>query len=561
MRTSLQQLPSSGPAREVLREKGQFWTPPWLAQVMARWVTKENPTVIFDPAVGPGTFFAAARAVGHTGIFKGFELHPSVFDEGAQLGLKKRDFARIRIADFINSEVTESFPAIISNPPYIRHHRLSEWQKQELKTLAKRLLGFPLDGRVGLHLYFLLKCLDHLAPEGRLAFLLPADVCEGVSSSVVWNRICEKYRLEAVLTFSNEAAPFPQVDTNAMVFLISRKPPQDTFKWLRTLKRDSHAILQALDTAEYEHVVTASVILHRRQLVEALKTGLSRPPRSDALQCYPLSNFAKVIRGIATGANEFFFLTRKQIHEFGLDQRFFLRAVGRTRDCPSGILAERALEELDAEGRPTWLLNLGNDSIDTLPKRLRTYLERGEGEGFPERALIKSRRPWYKMERRTPPPILFAYLGRRDCRFILNEAGVVPLTSFLCVYPLNTTQQAAKRLWRALNHPDTLRNLLFVGKSYGKGALKVEPRQLDALEIPLSVLEEVGLTPPATVSQLMLLEEPAQYNSKRRTAEPVGKLKVIKDFLPPPKDLVSRKRNIKIASGLRKKGPKRRLKS
>jgi hypothetical protein len=80
---------------------------------------------------------------------------------------------------------------------------------------------------------------------------------------------------------------------------------------------------------------------------------------------------------------------------------------------------------------------------------------------------------------------------------------------------LDQSSQATKRLWKALNHPDTLRNLLFVGKSYGGGALKVEPRQLDALEIPASVLAEVGLSAPADSAQLMLLEEPAKY---RRTA-------------------------------------------
>lgn len=520
MRQSHQILPASGVEREALREKGQFWTPPWLAEIMASWVTRDSPAAIFDPAVGPGTFFGAARTVGYKGIFRGFELHPSVFQEGIHLGLTERDFSKIRIADFIASEVLEQFSAIISNPPYIRHHRLGEDQKRELKTLAKRLLGFPLDGRVGLHLYFLLKCLDHLAPEGRLAFLLPADVCEGVSSSLFWNRICEKYRLEAVLTFAKEAAPFPQVDTNAMVFLLSRKPPQDTFKWLRILKQDGSAILRTLGSKNGAATDNSSLISHQRVLAEALKTGLSRPPRISRTQCYPLSQFAKVVRGIATGANEFFFLTHEQLKSLGLDQKFFLRAVGRTRDCPNSSVTKKDLNELDSQGRPTWLLNLGSDPVEVLPKRLQAYLLQGEQQGFPNRALIMSRRPWYKMEQRVPPPILFAYLGRRDCRFILNKADVVPLTGFLCVYPLNKTQQAAEKLWRALNHPDTLNNLHFVGKSYGGGALKVEPRQLDALEIPASVLEEVGLTPPVGVVQFTLLENPAKYLRKSLRKRP-----------------------------------------
>jgi adenine-specific DNA-methyltransferase len=134
----------------------------------------------------------------------------------------------------------------------------------------------------------------------------------------------------------------------------------------------------------------------------------------------------------------------------------------------------------------------------------------GEEQKFNERSLIQSRRPWYKMEQRNPPPILFAYLGRRDCRFIMNEAGVVPLTGFLCVYPLETEAGAVKKLWRALNHPATIQNLLFAGKSYGGGAVKVEPRQLDTLEIPHSVLAEIGLTAPSVATELCLLENASQ---------------------------------------------------
>ena len=203
---SMQFLPSAGIERELLREKGQFWTPPWLAKAMASWVTAPQPNLLFDPAVGPGTFFAAARAVGFKGAFAGFELHEAAFKDGEKIGLERSEFDFVSLGDFISSQVARSFPAIISNPPYIRHHRLDEAKKAQLRLLAEKVLGFALDGRVGLHLFFLLKCLEHLSPSGRLAFLLPADVCEGVSSKAVWNRLCERYCLEAVLTFEESCS-------------------------------------------------------------------------------------------------------------------------------------------------------------------------------------------------------------------------------------------------------------------------------------------------------------------------------------------------------------------
>jgi hypothetical protein len=502
MRT-IQKLPASGDEREALRVKGQFWTPPWLAKVMAGWVIQGRPEILFDPAVGPGTFFAAAREAGFAGELQGFELHPNAFADGWKLGLKPDDFRQVQIADFISTSLPEKFPAIVSNPPYIRHHRLTQDQKLELKQLALNLLGFSLDGRVGLHVFFLLKCLAQLAPGGRLAFLLPADVCEGISSSAFWNRICQQYRLIAAMTFADEAAPFPTVDTNAMVFLFTKEKPLEDFLWLRVCERDGEAISAALDGRK----PSSAVSLHHRKLAEAMKTGLSRPPRAQNNFGTPLTHFAKVVRGIATGGNEFFFLTREQIRSHGLPEKFFRRAIGRTRDCPSDRLTTTDLNRLEAAGRATWLLNLADEADEKLPTQLRAYLESGKQAGLSERSLIKTRRPWYKMEKRTPPPILFAYLGRRECRFILNEADVVPLTGFLCVYPWDSTRAGAKMLWRALNHPDTLANLSFVAKSYGGGALKAEPRQLDQLEIPQSVLDEVGFNAIKLMKQSMLLDK------------------------------------------------------
>lgn len=191
----------------------------------------------------------------------------------------------------------------------------------------------------------------------------------------------------------------------------------------------------------------------------------------------------------------------------GLDPSRFIRAVGRTRDCQEDVLTPERLDELDDEGRPTWLLKLDSAPAESLPRSLRDYLQEGEGLGLHERALIKSRRPWYRMERRLPPPLLFAHLGRRDCRFILNRAGAVPLTGFLCVYPFRASASDVHQLWRALNHPLTIENLAYVGKSYGGGALKVEPRQLDQFLIPDEVIQTFGVRPPESLTQLSLMEE------------------------------------------------------
>ena len=110
------------------------------------------------------------------------------------------------------------FKAIVANPPYIRHHRLATHIKHELKNIAVNSIGTALDGRAGLHIYFLVRALQLLDSGGRLAFIMPADTCEGVFSTTLWRWITHSYRLDAVVTFAPTASPFPGVDTNPMVF-------------------------------------------------------------------------------------------------------------------------------------------------------------------------------------------------------------------------------------------------------------------------------------------------------------------------------------------------------
>ena len=95
------------------------------------------------------------------------------------------------------------------------------------------------------------------------------------------------------------------------------------------------------------------------------------------------------------------------------------------------------------------------------------------------------------METRRVPPFIFAYLGRRNARFIRNRAGCLPLTAFLCVYPKSEEPGFIESLWQALNHPNTLANLKLVGKTYGSGAIKVEPRALERLPLPAGVLSRL----------------------------------------------------------------------
>jgi hypothetical protein len=493
-----QKLPSDWAGREALREKGQFWTPQWVAEAMIAYCLADGAEGVFDPAVGAGAFFIAAKEIAEKkrrriNLF-GAELDGDALRQAESNGLPARDLERVVIGDFVLRPPDRRFPAIVANPPYIRHHRLAPSIKESLRAISAEVIGKELDGRAGLHIYFLLRALQLLSDGGRLAFIVPADTCEGVFAQPLWRWITSRYRLDAVITFTPEASPFPNVDTNPIILLIRNARPQAHFLWAQCRRAGSEALRKWID-ANFDLDSTDALTIHRRDLHEGLDSGLSRPPaeRSDA--GIPLAAFARVMRGIATGANEFFFLTRRRATELKIPAEMLLPAIGRTRDATTEEITHDTLRQLDAAGRPTLLFAPDGRELDDFPEAARNYLLQGRDAELYKRPLIATRRPWYKMEIRKAPPFLFAYLGRRNARFIRNLAGVMPLTSFLCVYPHREDDDSVARLWQALKQPDTVRNLSLVGKSYGAGAIKVEPRALERLPIPEHVVAELSLAP------------------------------------------------------------------
>ncbi len=495
-------IPTGGAKREALRVNGQFWTPDWVADAMVTYALDGKSDTLFDPGVGAGAFLRAGRRLRGPNLkLRGREIDPAALIAASESGLTAEDMAGVELRDFALHPPLEKYSAVVANPPYVRHHRLSESAKATLHTFAHKLIGRPIDGRAGLHVFFLLRCLTTLAVGGRLAFIVSADICEGVYARTLWAWIASRFCLDAVVTFAPDATPFPGVDTNAVLFLVRHAAPKKDFAWVRVVAPGGDSLTRWIK-AGLSHILSFEDLeINSRTAEEGFATGLSRAPSETESAQHCLGDFARVMRGIATGRNEFFFMTAKRADELEIPTRYFVPAIGRMRDVQTEPFTTADLRELEAANRPTRLLSLVDEPWEKLPPALQRYLQSGEEANIPACTLIATRNPWYRMERRTPPPFFFAYLGRREVRFIRNQTDAVPLTCLLCIYPFDSTSENLDRLWRAFSDSRTLANLRLVGKSYGDGAIKVEPRSLQQLQIPDEVLVESGLLSGAKPKQ------------------------------------------------------------
>jgi tRNA1(Val) A37 N6-methylase TrmN6 len=499
--------------REILQHRGQFWTPGWVARAMASYVLENGATRVFDPAVGAGALLLNARRVSpHRRLqLAGFEIDPVVLALAGEEGFTKADLSHITIASYLSNAQLPQEDAILCNPPYIRHHRLDEAIKLVLREELGHWLRVKLDGRLGLHAYFFLRSLQQLRQGGRLAYITSADLYEGKSSHAIWTAIAARFRIDGVVTFETEATPFPTADTNPVIVLIAAEDPARQYRYIRVLKLCRGSLEKAI--RRIPHPLPSDgfegLFIQNRNVAEHLEFGIARPRLAPRDKTIPLGCFIRCMRGIGTGANNFFLLTESTLRSLGLPRDFFVRAVARTRDVPTDELTQKTLADLTKAGRPTWLLNLHGYALENLPVPIRDYLAYGMKQGLTNRPLIKQRPIWYWVEQRVSPPFFFAYLGRRHVRFIRNKAGAHALTGFLYVYPQSeySSPMALEILWQCMKDPKFLCHLELVAKTYGGGALKVEPRALERTPIPIAVVEPLLLKFRRTPQETQLEEK------------------------------------------------------
>lgn len=135
---------------------GQVFTPEPVVHAML--ALRRNRGRVLEPACGDGAFLAHLE-----GTAVGIELDPGHCPPGA------------RNMDFFDYPDHERFDTIIGNPPYVR------FQDIPART-RKRLHAAHFDARSNLYLFFIEKCLRHLAPGGELIFITPRDFLKATSA-------------------------------------------------------------------------------------------------------------------------------------------------------------------------------------------------------------------------------------------------------------------------------------------------------------------------------------------------------------------------------------------
>jgi SAM-dependent methyltransferase len=186
------------------KAQGAHYTPPQLVEhvldeAMRRWRPRRSDWRVLDPACGAGAFLVAAarRAAAVTGEpmarVLGTRIHGTDIDpvavqlaREALLGLlhartsasTRREVAaalarHLVVADALDRPQDELFDLIVGNPPFLNQlARGTAASRARAKWIAERT-GGAVRGYADLATAFLIDGLARLAPQGRLAFVMP----------------------------------------------------------------------------------------------------------------------------------------------------------------------------------------------------------------------------------------------------------------------------------------------------------------------------------------------------------------------------------------------------
>jgi len=487
---------------EERRKLGEYYTPRDIAEFMTRWAIRGKKDSVLDPACGSGTFlvesFYRLTELGCSPTeaiesLQGIDINPlaglmTAVNLVARVASSRPE---IRIADFLlsSSNQLRKFESIVCNPPYSRHHELSQQYKEQIGRQIDSESGRRMSRLSSIYIHFFIHAASFLKDGGRMAFITPSEILD-VDYAVKLKRfILDFFELEAVVIYPEDDLVFPGTLTTACITLLEKKRPNPEHRviFVKVSKTPGpRELLGVIEEEQRKNLSWGAVeSIPQSHLKPEDKWSHTSSRTVDTRGLIPLRKIARVHRGIATGANEFFTLNKTEIKENGIECRFLKPVIANSRAVPNYNFTDDDFRDLVRNGYKTWLLSCDKPKSELKSHDgLLRYLISGERKGINKRYLTRARELWYSQEKKTPAQIVFTYMSREKPRFVYNEAGALTLNTLHIIHPVRSIlddKRKLKALLCYLNSGICRSHLRRTGRIYGGGLVKLEPREVENL--------------------------------------------------------------------------------
>ncbi len=495
--------------------RGGYYTPPRIADFLSRWVLANQPQQILEPSCGDGAFLQALYRQIVTGehlapaFIEAVELIPQEAEIAAQKVESLRRFGtEIRIIndDFFNWLETvndKQWDAIIGNPPYIRYQYFEANQRERAQAIFKQAKA-PFSKRTNAWVPFVMASVMHLAPQGRLAMVIPAEIMHVHHAKGLRLFLEQEMALITLIHFREIVF---SGTLQGVVLLLGIKQDRKTFMPLLNLgQRNQRTLFDFFPHQQADlNIIDLNDIPDLQKQEAPLDVPHQHPPVwngnwmsallndealtvLEALQTNPhvhaFEEIAAVDIGIVTGANKFFVVNDETC------QQYKLEAISAPMLAKSELIKGISYTEADhlqnrIAGKDVHFLSFPDKPLIDLPPSLVDYLRLGEAQNLPKRYKCRIREPWYVVPYVWVSEISLLKRCHHFPRLVLNELGAYATdTAYRIKVKPAYTDQAKNLVFSFLNSLTFLYAEL-LGRHYGGGVLELVPSEVEQLQIPL----------------------------------------------------------------------------
>jgi tRNA1(Val) A37 N6-methylase TrmN6 len=457
-----------------------------MSRFLASWAIRGVDDRVLEPSCGEASFLLAAaerlRALG-VGLdlssppqLNGVEVHAASAAAAESVVRDSGFLPRIQTADFFDVEPTELYDCVLGNPPFIRYQNFAG--DARIKALAAALTqGVRLTGLASAWAPFVVHAARFVKPTGRLALVLPAELLSVNYASEIRRFLLRRFASVRLVMF--EELVFPGVLEEVVLLLAEGTGPAPKFE-----------VYQATDLSDLDSVEGLPWTWFTPDsggkwipalLPAAAFATYGEITRGEHFQT--LLDWGDTYLGAVTGNNRFFALTRRRARELKLRSAELLHiSPPGSRHLRGMSFTERAWESLAEEDAACYLFAPNPKRPSEAAER---YIELGERTKVHLGYKCKNREPWWRVPLVARPDLLLTYMDHDRPRLTTNSAKTHILNSLYGV-KLHDSRRAIGMDLLPLASLNSL-SLLggeMVGRAYGGGLLKLEPKEADKLPLP-----------------------------------------------------------------------------
>lgn len=458
---------------------GQVFTPVYISKFMTRWVTDKlaQNSIILDPALGLGTFF---RCLPTPNAFQleGYELDSNLAQRTDSLFSSLSIDLNCKNQDFLMAEIDKKYDGIICNPPYIHFQDYNN--SLSLIERFNQEYGLDLKGFSNIYSLFLIKALQLLKSKGRAAFIIPSEFLNADYGVTIKKYLLNHRSLKHLIIFDPSYTIFEGILTTSAILLFDNKK-SDKLNFYNIKEAEQlHTLENELyNSNKNDNSISKQYPLEKldpevkwKYYYKNLKINLHLNSKSHLI---PFKELARIRRGIATGANDFFTLSQTDLDKFNIDSRYIDPCLTRASQVKGAIFSQEELDNLMKNDRRIFLLSINKQKLD---QSIIEYIKYGEQKGYNQRYLSRNRNPWYSLKITRPADLLVKTFGRKKAVFIQNKTQALNLTCFHSIY-LNSKGRKFSNIIFLYLLTDLAREI-FEGqkRDYSSGLGKFEPNDI-----------------------------------------------------------------------------------